>query len=324
MSLIERVADKLGAMGQLQRKPAAAAAVADDLRPAGLIERAAGRRGPFQDSPGESDLGLADADAIVEAAARAEAAALPRTTARSLHIDLERLHRQSIITPGGGRTPMAESFRRVKRHILANMASAEAGAPANLVMVTSPFANEGKTFCAINLAISMAMEMDRTVLLVDADVAKPSVPGVLGVKSDKGLMDVLYQRGNELSEVLCKTNIDKLTILPAGKGRHHATELLASEAMHALLQEMAERYSDRILIFDSPPLLAASEASVLAGNMGQIVMVVEAGKTTETALKDALSRIESCRNVGLLLNKIEGSPAGYSGYGYGYGYGYGS
>ena len=205
---------------------------------------------------------------------------------------------------------MGESFRRVKRHVLANIANAEPGVPANLVMVTSPLANEGKTFCAINLAISMAMEMERTVLLVDADVAKPSVPSVLGLKIERGLMDVLFQQGVDLSDVLCRTNIDKLTLLPAGKGRHHATEMLASDAMGALLQEMAERYSDRIIIFDSPPLLAASESSVLATRMGQIVMVVEAGKTTETALKESLTRIESCRNVGLLLNKIEGAGVG--------------
>src|SRR5262249_9403301 len=208
-----------------------------------------------------------------------------------------------------------------KRHVLANIASAEPGTPANLVMVTSPLANEGKTFCAINLAISMAMEMERTVLLVDADVAKPSVPSVLGLKMDKGLMDVLFKEGAALPDVLCKTNIDKLTLLPAGKGRHQATEMLASDAMGALLMEMSVRYSDRIIVFDSPPLLAASESSVLATRMGQIVMVVEAGKTTEAALKESLTRIESCRNVGLLLNKVEST--GLGGYGYGYGYGYG-
>jgi protein-tyrosine kinase len=317
MSLIERVADKLGSVGQLQRKPSAASETADVVQPAAVIERAGSRKGRLPDF-------AEDGDPLLAADLRLEAAVPSRSTVRSLHIDMERLHRQSIITPGSGRTPMAESFRRVKRHILANMTNAEAGAAAKLIMVTSPFANEGKTFCAINLAISMAMEMDRTVLLVDADVAKPSVPGTLGFKSENGLMDVLYKRGTELPDVLCKTNIDKLTILPAGKGRHHATELLASDAMRLLLQEMAERYSDRIIIFDSPPLLAASEASVLASRMGQIVMVVEAGKTTETALKEALSRVESCPNVGLLLNKIEGAAPGYGGYGYGYGYGYGS
>jgi receptor protein-tyrosine kinase len=148
------------------------------------------------------------------------------------------------------------------------------------------------------------------------------VPSVLGLKIEKGLMDVLFQQGADLSDVLCRTNIDKLALLPAGKGRHHATEMLASDAMGVLLMEMAERYSDRIIIFDSPPLLAASESSVLATRMGQIIMVVEAGKTTEAALKESLTCVESCRNVGLLLNKVDGSDHG--GYGYGYGYGYGS
>jgi receptor protein-tyrosine kinase len=297
-----------------------------------LIERLAARGAPFQGPPaGKSGSAAPSADVADAAPAPlgggqdVGAVAPPplvRTTGHSVTIDLDRLQRQSIITPGSGRTPMGESFRRVKRHVLANIAAAEPGTPANLVMVTSPLANEGKTFCAINLAISMAMEMERTVLLVDADVAKPSVPSVLGLKIDRGLMDVLFQQGADLSDVLCRTNIDKLTLLPAGKGRHQATEMLASDAMGALLMEMSERYSDRIIVFDSPPLLAASESSVLATRMGQIVMVVEAGKTTEAALKESLSRVESCRNVGLLLNKVEG--AGLGGYGYGYGYGYGS
>jgi receptor protein-tyrosine kinase len=295
-----------------------------------LIERIAARGGEFQSIPADAELSrgtpLEETPEPLHESSEPRSDIEPltgRTSTRSVTIDLDRLQRNSIITPGSARTPMGESFRRVKRHVLANIASAEPGMPANLVMVTSPLANEGKTFCAINLAISMAMEMERTVLLVDADVAKPSVPSVLGLKMEKGLMDVLFQQGADLSDVLCRTNIDKLTLLPAGKGRHHATEMLASDAMGAMLMEMAERYSDRIIIFDSPPLLAASEATVLATRMGQIVMVVESGKTTEAALKESLTRIESCRNVGLLLNKIEGAGIA-GGYGYGYGYGYGS
>ena len=341
MSLIERAVDLLGpAASQPQRtRPAVPPApFTVNEGPAlqeDLIERLAARGTGFQSPPAENGSSPAVAPVDVpagvrdlsggerprdEGIARAPAA---RANGNSVTIDLDRLQRQSIITPGSGRTPMGESFRRVKRHLLANIANADPGAPANLVMVTSPLANEGKTFCAINLAISMAMEMERTVLLVDADVAKPSVPSVLGLKIDKGLMDVLFQEGANLADVLCRTNIDKLTLLPAGKGRHQATEMLASDAMGALLTEMSERYSDRIIIFDSPPLLAASESSVLATRMGQIVMVVEAGKTTEAALKESLTRVESCRNVGLLLNKIEGD-LGLGGYGYGYGYGYGS
>jgi len=319
VSIIERVANKLGSTLEPQRKPSfqgadTERAAADDVA-LDLIERAA-----------------ADGSQSVDAFAGGNFAAAPearpvrpsRLTTKTLTFDLDRLRKMNMITPDAGRTPIGESFRRVKRHIFANLASAEPGVAANLIMVTSPMAHEGKTFCAVNFAISMAMEMDRTVLLVDADVAKPSVPGVLGFKADTGLMDVLYDRGVDLADVLCRTNIEKLNILPAGKGRAHATEMLGSDMMRGLLQEMADRYRDRIIIFDSPPLLAASEASVLATHMGQIVMVVEAGKTTETSLKEALSRIETCRNVGLLLNKVDGPKMGYGGYGgYGYGYGYG-
>ena len=149
------------------------------------------------------------------------------------------------------------------------------------------------------------------MLLVDADVAKPSIPKALGLKAEQGLLDVLLDHRIDLNDVLCKTDIGKLTLLPAGKAHQHATELLASDAMRMLLQEMAERYHDRIIIFDSPPLLSASEAGVLASQMGQIVIVVEAGKTSEATLKVALGRIESNNDTGLLLNKGEGPGRGY-------------
>jgi receptor protein-tyrosine kinase len=224
-----------------------------------------------------------------------------------------------MITPDAERTPIAESFRRIKRQILMKVASPKSGAlPANLVMVTSALPGEGKTYCTINLAISIALEMDRTVLLVDGDVAKPSIPQLLGLDASKGLMDVLVDRRIDLADVLLKVDIGKLTLLPVGTMHKHATEHLASGAMHRLLHEMSERYHDRIIIFDSPPLLAASEAGVLASQVGQIVVVVEAGRTTESALKEALGHIDAGKVTGLLLNKGEVSTIGY-GYGYGYG-----
>jgi len=184
-------------------------------------------------------------------------------------------------------------------------------------MVTSALAGEGKTFCAINLAISLALEVDRTVLLVDADVAKANVPRVLGLEADRGLMEVLLDRNVHLTDVLWKADIGKLAVLPVGGAHKHATELLGSEAMRGLLREMAERYRDRIIIFDSPPLLAASEAGALASQMGQIVMVVEAAKTSEAQIKEALGRIDAGRVAGLLLNKADGFSLeyGYGGYG---------
>lgn len=222
-----------------------------------------------------------------------------------------------MIAPEDKRSAITESFRHVKRTILANAANPKAGAPpANLVMVTSTSPGEGKTFCAINLAISIALEVDRTVLLVDGDVAKPGVLQALGLEADKGFMDVLLDRRIDLADVLWPTDIGRLTLAPVGSTHKHATELLASNAMRGLLREMAGRYGDRIVIFDSPPLLAASEADVLASQMGQVVVVVEAGKTSEPALKSALDRIDAGRVAGLLLNKTQGSSLeeGYGAY----------
>jgi len=231
-------------------------------------------------------------------------------------IDRDHLRRQGIIPPDGARTPIGECIRLIKSQLLINMAKAGPGSPANVIMVTSAVPGEGKTFCAINLAISIAQDRERRVLLVDADVAKPSISSRLGLKVEQGLMDVL-DRDIDMSKVLRKLDIDRLTFLPAGTAHRHATELLASDRMRALVQEMAERYDDRVIIFDSPPLLAVSESVELANHMGQIAVVVEAGKTPERALVEALDRIDSSKVAGLVLNKAKRSRRGY-GYGYGY------
>ena len=220
-------------------------------------------------------------------------------------INLARLKQAGLITPDGERSTIAEEFRQIKRPLLMNafnqgVAQVKNG---NLIMVTSSLPGEGKSFSSVNLAMSIAMEMDHTVLLVDADVAKPSIPGLLGLKADRGLMDLLLDENLQLSDVLIRTNVEKLTLLPAGRGHRYSTELLASVAMRRLIEEMGKRYPDRIIIFDSPPLLVTSEARVLASYMGQIVVVVEAQKTTHEALRDALKHLEHCEVVGMLLNK---------------------
>jgi receptor protein-tyrosine kinase len=238
-----------------------------------------------------------------------------------LRIDRDHLHQQGIIPPDGARTPVAECIRLIKSQLLRNVAKIKSDSPANVIMVTSSVPSEGKTFTAVNLAISIAQDRNRRVLLVDADVAKPAVPPRLGIKVGRGLMDVL-DRGIDVAEVLCKLDIGQLSFMPAGTAHRHATELLASDTMRALVQEMAERYDDRIIIFDSPPLLAVSESSVLANHMGQIVVVVEAGKTPEAVLLNALGRIDSSKVAGLVLNKGQGTRRGYGYGGYG-GYGYG-
>ena len=226
-------------------------------------------------------------------------------TSMQVEIDLKRLARMGGVTPDAERSQVAEEFRLIKRPLLAN-AFGQGGAAVrngNLIMVTSALPGEGKSFCSLNLAISIATEMERTVLLVDADVARPRLPEYLGIRAGKGLMDVLQDPSLELSEVMLRTNIPKLSLLTAGHPYKHGTELLASSAMSRLVADLANRYPDRVIIFDSPPLLSTSEASVLATHMGQIVMVVEAEKTSQEAVKEALSQLESCEVIGMVLNK---------------------
>jgi protein-tyrosine kinase len=308
MSIIERVAELLAPIKQPDPEPAAPVEE-PGISELDLVERAVSESQQRSEVPAGRalKLGVARSPSV---------ASMPTRTVR---IDRERLRRQSMITPDDKRTPISENFRHIKRRLLLNLSDPKPGGRANLVMVTSTQPGEGKSFCAINLAISMALEMDHTVLLVDGDVARPSIARALGVEVGKGLMDVLNDRRIKLADVVCNTDIEKLMLLPAGTPDPHATEVLASGAMSILVQEMSVRDRNRVIIFDSPPLMAASEAAVLASQMGQVVIVVEAGKTTEAALKNALGRIESSNIVGLVLNKGERPSlwydyAGYGGY----------
>lgn len=227
-------------------------------------------------------------------------------------INLVKLRQSGMIVPDGERSQIAEEFRLIKRPLIKNAFNkgAEPVNNGNLIMVTSALAGEGKTFCATNLAMSIAMEMDHTVLLVDADVARPAIPKCLGLGAGRGLLDVLLDDKLDLADVLIKTNVENLTILTAGTMHRRATELLASQAMSDLLREIARRYADRVIIFDSPPLLLTSEASVLASQMGQIVMVVAAESTTQQAITEALRQIETCDVVNLIYNKARAFPGG--------------
>ena len=257
------------------------------------------------------------------------APAAPIQRSPTVEIDLARLARDGYVTPEDPATRLASEFRLIKRPILNNAFSAGRGAmpPApngNLVMITSSVAGEGKTYTAINLAMSLAMEQNNTVLLVDADFSAPQVIHRLGLQTSKGLMDLLSDDKLELSDVLLRTNIEKLSLLPAGTAHPRATELIASEAMATLVAEMAARYRDRIIIFDAPPILPTTESRELATHMGQIVMVVAADRTAHAHVRSALDAISACPIVLPLLNRVTHSDSNLSRYGYGYGYGYGS
>jgi protein-tyrosine kinase len=248
----------------------------------------------------------------------------PVVTSKRVEINLDSLSAAGIVSPNSPRSQIADQYRVIKRPLIAN-AMGKSATPienGNLIMVTSSLPGEGKSFTAINLAISIAAELDNTVMLVDADVARPSVLRVLGLEPGPGLLNLLAGDPADLSTMLLKTNIDKLTILPSGTPHARATEMLASDAMTRLLADMGKRYSDRIIVFDSPPLLLTTESRVLATHMGQIVMVIQAEKTLRSDVQDALATIEACPVKMVVLNQVRSSMTG--GYGYGYGQGYGN
>ncbi len=315
MSIIEKAAEKMGKEGKTSTH-------------ASIIEKAINKIEEENETSSvhvaektTTDSGQELASAAIMREKVLDQASSPGETPVSINgtINLAKLRQMGIITPEVEKTQIAEEFRLIKRPLIKNAFTQGPGAikNGNLIMVTSALAGEGKSFCAINLAMSIATEMDHTVLLVDADVARPALPGYLGLKAERGLLDVLLDDKLELADVLIKTNVEKLSILTAGRKNKHATELLASQGMSDLLKEIAERYSDRIVIFDSPPLLLTSEAHVLASQMGQIVLVVAAEKTPQQAVKEALRQIESCDVVNLIYNKASSFPGGeYYGYYY--------
>ncbi len=313
MSIIERAVRRLEEKGHLGQGP--------EERPGG-----ASAGGPA----GEEALGDAP-----DAAARPEApegegrpAEAPQAPDGSIVIDLERIraHGFPVVVPGD-KSRLAEEFRHLKRPLLMN-AFGEGALPAtnrNLVMVTSARPGEGKTFTSFNLALSIAQERDKTVMLVDADVPRPSVARLLGIQRVRGLVDHLDGALQDFGACILRTSIPNLRVVSAGRRHPHATELLGSQAMKALCHELATRYPDRMVIFDSPPLLPTTEAGVLAGLVGQVVIVVEAERTRRDELREARERIPAGRYVGLVLNKAR-RPFGvdryydaYDAYGYGSG-----
>lgn len=287
MSIIEKALEKREAIG-IQAPP-----VGEELDRAG-----------FQDSSEE--------DRPVE----------QRVKSPQIKVDVEKLLAQGMLSPDASQGKLAEEYRLIKRPLLLNAFGENRNKinNANLILVTSSLPGEGKTFTAVNLALSIAAERDKTVLLVDADVVKPALSRLFGVEDRPGLIELLEHEAT-FAEVLLRTDIPKLTLLPSGRRHPHATELLASEAMVQLAGDMSRRYPDRVIIFDSPPLLATTQASVLATHVGQVLLVVESESTPQYIVKEAVEMLSDCALVGCVLNKTtQGFGLGYYYYGYKYYY----
>jgi receptor protein-tyrosine kinase len=247
-----------------------------------------------------------------------------RRRSRVVKIDRANMAARGIVTPEAKRNRTVEEFRLIKRMVLSQRWDVQ-GAPGNTIVVTSALPAEGKTTTAINLAMSITAEEDLRVVLVDADFIKPDALRQLGVSADKGLIDVLQDPSIDIGDVMLRTDIDKLSLIPAGQLHDRCTEFLASARMDSLVKELSSRYEDRILIFDSPPILATSESVALTSHMGQVVFVVQAGRTKRESVDSALELIGERAQLSLILNRTTGGfgktdfGAYYSSYYYGYG-----
>jgi protein-tyrosine kinase len=307
--------------------------VSDDPRKLDLIQRYAQRLGEAETNvaeflaPANSEiLARAGSQSGLEAAAIAsitptqrvmqaairqpQSAAPPKSRDRGgrIEIDLDRLARKGWIVPDAGtKTQLVEQFQIIKRPLIQKAIATGRAAirNGNSIMVTSAKPDEGKSFVALNLAMSIASERDLSVMLIDADLYNQSLPSMLGVKIERGLVDVLLDESLDIADVLVRTSIPNLTMLPAGRKHAHGNELLSSQRMGRLMREVGSRYSNRIIIIDSPPVLASTEAGVLASQVGQIVMVVEQNRTGWRLVERSLARLTDCPDISFVLNKVE-------------------
>ncbi|WP_293878118.1 MULTISPECIES: AAA family ATPase [unclassified Sphingomonas] len=233
-------------------------------------------------------------------------------------IDRGMLAEAGMIVPGAPVGPLAEEFRLIKRQLLITrerIAQASGGSgqadKARTALVCSARPGDGKTFCAVNLALSLAAERDTEVLLVDADFAKPDVLAQLGMAEQPGMLDALADSRIDVETLVIRTDVGGLSILPAGTKTATDTELLASARTRTVLARLLEANSRRIVIFDSPPALAASPAAVLAMLVGQVMLVVRADRTPESELREAVQRLDGCDEIALVLNAVSFVPGGH-------------
>ncbi len=225
----------------------------------------------------------------------------------SVVIERSMLAEMGMIVPGAPIGPLAEEFRLIKRHLFVTRQQIEDGdqaTKARTILVTSGRPADGKTFCAINLALSIAAERDTEVLLVDADSAKPDVPSRLGIAETPGLLDALADGGMDVEELVLRTDVPHLSILPAGSRMASDTELLGSARTRAVIARLLDANPRRMIVFDSPPVLAASPAAVLAMLVGQVMLVVRADRSPESEIRDAVALLDGCEHIQLVLNAV--------------------
>ena len=223
---------------------------------------------------------------------------------RTVEVDRVRLRQAGFLLPEAGAGMLAEELRLVKRQLLlaARDRPGSARDRSRAILVTSAQPGDGKTFCALNLALSLAGQQDVEVLLIDCDVTKPEILSHLGIEPGPGFVDALADPRADAERFVIKTDLGGLSVLPAGRQANNVPELLASPRAAEVIAGLAAADSRRILLIDSPPVLMASPAGILAGQVGQVLVVVRADSTTESDLKETVGLLSACDRIGLVLN----------------------
>lgn len=272
------------------------------------VERLAERFG--ENGVYRQDLVSPQSIPVVQSTKRESVAEIPigkecRPAGEIAKIDTKRLQKAGMVTPSGGRGRVVDEYRSIKRPILLNSTTGRDALEKhrNLVMISSARAGEGKTFTSISLAMSVASELDTQVLLVDLDLAKQSLCRTLGIKRETGLTDLLQNDQLVLEDVIVETDIPRLKVLPGGPDHPLATELLAGVRMRELINDLVNRYRGGLVIFDTAPLLVSTDPSLLSSHVGQTILVVEANRTTKSAVEEALSVVSGCELIYLVLNQ---------------------
>lgn len=264
-----------------------------------------------QDSPGPAAASSAqEADAAPRPRVRTHSPLAgqrneERLPARRCRVDVDALTAAGLYPDAPHVERVAQEFRRIKRPIINGAFGI--GIPesqnANMIMIASALPKSGKTYCSINLAASIARERDVGAVLVDADVLKPNISRVLGLENEVGLIDHLLDPNVTVDDIVVPTDFHDIVVIPAGQQHQEATELLASRRMGRFVSTLSQRFASRAVIVDTPPLLLTNEAHVLAEHMGQIVIVIEAGVSTQECVLEALDSLNRSKPINAILNK---------------------
>jgi protein-tyrosine kinase len=221
---------------------------------------------------------------------------------RVITLDRTRLRAAGYLPEVGHELRFADYYREIKRPLIQRALGP--GAPANqrLILVASSLPAEGKTFTALNLALSIARERDLSVLLIDADFVKAQIGRVLGVHEEPGLLDAVGDASLDVESLVIGTNVKGLDILPGGRTSGGAAELVGSVRMGEIAARLVARNPRRLVLFDSAPLLVSSEARALNQLPGQIILVARSGVTPRRALQEAIAQLDNKKLKGLVLN----------------------